>query len=486
MKAQDILKYSLLFYFLLYGALALFNLDRIPVAWIDETYFLDPPIQFLKTGELCSKIWPQEGTEKFFFAHMPMISVVHILNLSIVPWEIFYVRLPFLIIFVVAVCFYYKWLKEGWKLDGLWCLIIVFFFINDKFTGEAQRSVRTEAIELMLMSIVFWRVSTSKNALWTIFFLSLMTLTHPKLWAVVAVLLLYICWEHRKVTTVSAFLAIFLLPILLFLAWGNFDVLLLKNQLLPHAAEHSSSASGIGHKLYGHFIERFWPSYKTQPYVIVIFAFSLFYSVRSIMKKWTLKDNLVEWCFLATNLYWFFVLGPFARYDPILLFFSYAICGKNSYVFVEGWMRSRKGLIAFLILFPVVSFVFLSRQGAAILQRSERDFSKVSLWYDRFFLGKRDKSILLVNDASCHYYAINHPNLEYSSVFSIHKFHFAQYDEVYIVSWEPIDVAGVQLVDEYLDPRPVLESESSKQQMTYHHLKLYRVQTGLAFERLAK
>jgi len=484
-KAQDILKYALLSYFVLYGALALFNLDRIPIAWIDEAYFLDPAIQFLKTGVYSSKIWPQEGTEKFFFAHFPVISLVHIVNLSLFPWEIFYVRLPFFFIFGIGIYFYYRWLRDGWKLSNVWCLIIVCLFINDKFTGEAQRSVRTEAIELMLMSIVFWRISTSKNGLWTVFFLSLMTLTHPKLWGMVVLLFVYVCWDYRKSKELVFFPLVFLLPVLLFLAWGNFDFILLKQQLLPHATEHSTSF-GWWNKLYDHFIGRFWPHYKTQPYVPVIFVLSLFFSARSIIKNWLAKENLAEWCFLATNLYWFFVLGPFPRYDPILLFFSYAICGKNLHFFAERWMPSRWGVVCFLIMFPLFSFVFLSRQGAAILQRNERDLSKVLQWYDSFFSKKGDVKILLVDDSSCHYYAINHPNMEYASVFSLHKFHFDEYDEVYTVAWEPIDLAGVRLIGEYLAPHPALLNESSSQQMTYHRLKLYRVLANGAFEHLSK
>lgn len=484
MKALDIFTWFLLFCLGLYTLLAFLNLSYLPIAWIDETYFLDPAIQFLKTGTYGSKVWPQEGTEKFLFAHMPMISLVHILNLSLFPWEIFYVRLPFLLIFIIGMYFYYQLLHEGFGLENAWALFVVFLFVNDKSTGEAIRSVRTETIEIMWMAVIFWRMYTDKNSAVTIVCLSFLALTHPKSWAMVGILVLWILWEKRKKKSLFWLPLLFGLPILLFLAWGKFDILLLKAQLWAHAEEHGP-ATGGGNLVWNHFVIRFWPYYTVQPYVFLLYLLSLLFAVRAMLNFGSFKDRLLEICFVGTNLYWFLKLGPYPRYDTVLLFFSYAICGKHLHTYLKAWKVTKKQLLWLALLFPFVTFVYLSRHGASILQREERDLAKVLTWYDRYLGNKKEKKILLLNESSGHYYAITHPWVDFTCLFSLWKFRFEDYDEVYISSWSRIDQPGVRFVSEYKVPT-VLEGESQKRPMTYAHTKLYQVVDAEAFRALDK
>ena len=53
-------------YLIFYFGLVIFNLDLIPVAWLDETFGLDPAVNLVRTGSYTSKIWAHPGTEEVF------------------------------------------------------------------------------------------------------------------------------------------------------------------------------------------------------------------------------------------------------------------------------------------------------------------------------------------------------------------------------------------------------------------------------------
>lgn len=475
-KPTLLLKWCLYACFILFAALTLIHLTNLPIAWNDETYFMDPAIQFIKTGTYGSRIWPQEGTETFFFAHMPMVPIVHILNLSVFPWEIFYVRLPFVLFFGVGMFFFYKFLREGFGLGEVWSLFFVFLFMYDKATGEALRSVRTESMEIVWMCIVFWRIYTKKHNVWTAFFLSLMVLTHPKLWAMVAILVPYICWADKSTQRRVGIVFVFSLPILAFLAWGHFDFYLIKAQLFTHAEEHNATFKIPGNIFYNHFIERFWPFYVAQPYVYLLYLGSLFVAIKALFKKEQDSLPVMEICFLITNLFWLVKLGPFERYNSVLLFFSYSLVAKHAHPYFRAHILTAKKVVLILCLFPIILFVFMSRHAAAYIQREERDLTQIFKWYDRHFSSKQGKKILFVNESSAHYYSLKHEGIDFSLVYSVKKFDIKDYDEVYGFFWQKIERPGLEFVDEYALP-PVLGDASGKRHMTYNYTKLYKITT---------
>ena len=83
---------------LVYLMLGLINLDVIPIPWLDEAACLEPAVLWQRTGNYISKAWPTPGTEDIFLSYPPGIMMLHRLTLSILPCEVFWVRLPFLLI----------------------------------------------------------------------------------------------------------------------------------------------------------------------------------------------------------------------------------------------------------------------------------------------------------------------------------------------------------------------------------------------------
>ena len=472
--------WGLCFYFVAYILLTFVNLSYIPVAWIDETYFFDPAIQFLKTGKLVSNVWHTDGTEKFVFSYLPFMFGVEIINLSVFPWEMFYVRLPFVMFFFAGMYFLFRLMKDVLKMETVLSLIILFLFINDKGTSEGLRSVRVEVFELFFISFLLWRILTDKNDMLSSFFLSFLFLCHPKSWALVAVLGLFIFFRSSRLIQKIYIGLAFLLPVILYLAWGNFDFKELYSQLILHAGEHDveSMNSGI---FYNHFIARFWPFYKLQPYVPVMFYLSLFISAYTIYKKRNFKNCLIEICFLISNIYWFINLGAFTRYNSTILIFSYLIVGMWVQSYIPYLKKHSKTLIFSCIFVPAICFPFLSRHAAAIMQREERDIKPLLSWYETQLKGKISPA-LLIGESSLHYFSLDKKRVEYGTFYSMKKFRFSDYKEVYVCSVVPILHTGVKVLAIYKPHQVKLIKESGSAPVTYYGTTLYKLETEEAFQ----
>lgn len=464
-------------YLIFYFGLVIFNLDLIPVAWLDETFGLDPAINLVRAGSYTSKIWAHPGTEQVFLAYLPFIQLYNAAFLLILPAEIFWVRLPYILAFVVALIFLWKIFRKQQGLSLLTAIVLMVLFMNDKGIYESLRSFRSEVLELMLMAPAIYFFMQHKKPVLVAFLLSMVFLTHPSLWVFVGILMLYLFFRTDVKTKITTSI-VFALPILAFLVYAGFDFAALKSQLIDHGGEHMAK----GNLLIDHFVTRYWPFYKLQPWVLLLNLFITGYCVYIIYKEKSIKNRPLEVAFLLTSAYWLFILAPLYRYNTpnILLMFvllpqPLLLLKQRYYNGLSSKAKFRLIAVGGVVLLPfaiLVEFPFLSRNAAAIVQREERNPDKAIEWLDKHFDDR--KKILLVENSIAHYYSLQHENVDFALVYSVYKYNFADYDEVYMVSVNELE--GGDLVNEYKPQQGTLFGRSlGSDIVTYHGLKIYKI-----------
>ncbi|MGV3599541.1 MAG: hypothetical protein ACO1PI_16895 [Bacteroidota bacterium] len=477
-------------YLVFFFGLALLNLDRIPVAWLDETFGLDPAVNLVREGSYTSKIWAHPGTEEVFLAYMPFIQLYNAAFLTFLPAEIFWVRLPYLLAFAIALFYLVKIYRKPMHLGLLTTLVLVCFFMNDKGVYESMRSFRSEVLELMLMAPAIYFFIQNKKPVWVAFLLSMVFLTHPSLWVWVGVVMLYLFFtvDAKNKVFIST---VFVLPILAFLTYADFDFAALKSQLIDHGGEHMAK----GNVLVAHFWERYWPYYKLQPWMVILPVFITIYCVYIIYKDKSIKQRPLELAFLLTSVYWLFILAPNYRYNTpnILLMFvllprPLLLLKQRYFDTLEASKKLRLIPILYLIFAPVIMLAqvpMLGRNTLAIVQREERNPDKAISWLEGQF--DETKKILLVENSIAHYYALQHPNVDFALVYSVYKYDFAAYDEVYLVTVNDYPYKEAELKSEYLPQKGTLFGRAvGSSAVTYYGLKVYKINSAAEFKSLQK
>ncbi|HYG15776.1 MAG TPA: hypothetical protein VEC12_08490 [Bacteroidia bacterium] len=478
------------FYLFIYFGFVLFNLDRIPVAWLDETFGLDPAINLVRNGEYVSKIWAHPGTETKFLAYLPFIQLYNAAFLSFLPAEIYFVRLPYVLAFVVALVFLWKIYRNHLQLGLLASIVITAVFMNDKGIYESLRSFRSEVLELMLLAPAIYFFLQNKKPVLMAFLLSMVFLTHPSLWVLVGILMLYVFFKSDIKTKLISSI-VFFLPILGFLVYAGFDFAALKSQLIDHGGEHMAG----GNLFIDHFWNRYWPYYKLQPWVPFLNLFITGYCIYILFKEKSIKNHPLEVAFLLTSLYWLFILAPMYRYNTpnILLMFillpkPLLLLKEKYYDTVTGKYKLRLitwGLVAILPLAILVELPFLSRNALAVIQREERNPYKALAWLDAHF--GNNKKILLVENSIAHYYKIQHENVDFALVYSVYKYNFNEYDEVYQVTVGDSIPPGAALIDTYLPQKGTLGGKDiGASAVTYYGLKLIKINTPEQMKQLQR
>lgn len=466
-------------YLLVFFGFVVFNLDRIPVAWLDETFGLDPSFNLANNGSYTSKIWAHPGTESVFLAYLPFLQVYLAAFLTFLPAEIFWVRLTFVIAFAIGLFYLWKIYRGNFHLGLLFAIVLTVFFINDQGIYESLRSFRSEPLEIMLMAPAMYFFMQQKKPVWVAFLLSMVFLTHPSLWVFVGILMLYLFF-NVSIKNKILISIVFATPIMAFLVYANFDFAAIKAQLIDHGGEHMAK----GNLLIDHLWTRYWPYYKLQPWMPLLNLFITGYCIYALIKAKSIKNLPLEVAFLLTSVYWLFILAPLHRYNtpnillmfvllpkPILLikdrFFTNADArGKMTFISV--------GMIALVPALAMVELVFVSRNTAAIVQREERNPYKAMKWLDTHF--DSSKKILLVENSIAHYYKLQHKNVDFALVYSVYKYNFNEYDEVYSITVNEKPVEGAILVDEYKPSKGTLFGRDiSNGAITYYGLKIYKI-----------
>ncbi|MFT7229687.1 MAG: hypothetical protein ACI9GO_000146 [Bacteroidia bacterium] len=448
-----------IFYFI-----ALFaHLELIPLAWIDEIMGLDPALRYLSGKGLTSRIWPQEGTSRYFMAYLPLQTWFHILHLKILPFSIYWVRFPWAVYLMIGTLLVYLGLKKNqlptWIALGL-CILL----INDKSLFETTRAVRVEPLIFLLFSIAFYAKAMSRHHLQSIA-ASLLFLCHPDVWPLSLILFLDACSIKNTDSALLKPNRLWLYPLLTVTAflWSiEFNIPMWLGQLIHQGSEHSASGN-IFDRLHSHFILRFWPYYTTQPWTPLIIYASFIGSLTEVFRKKISSKNIT---ILLTHLIWFVILGPFHRYNCILLilaiWWSIPYLKKGSHLFYKTGIQ-----VAFMLFVIFSSADVVARHHMAHARHVERNPYPVIRWLKEAL---PDEDYLLSGHA-IGYYAMNHKAHNGYILANIppYDYNFEEYSSYYIVQESPLK--GLKTVSTYRTPVMNSFNFNSK---TYETLYLMR------------
>jgi hypothetical protein len=482
------------FYFYIFFGLcfllALLNLDKLPVAWVDETMLIDPATTFLRTGKFASRIWPYPGTEEVFLAYLPLVCLVHIVNLSMLPWEMFFIRLPWLLFMVLTAFFLFKTLRAYYGLSISTALMILLVFICDEGISNAMRSGRVEMINLGFLSVVLYLFVKKRYPFLQTFLLSMLFLSHPTIWSIVGILMLYRIFRPVTMVNRLGHVLLFSIPVLLYLLMARFDLHAIYQQLVVHGTEHTVDAVE-GNIFYKHFIDFFLPPYRVQPYIMILHLALLVYCVHRILRLKDVYHTMFEILFVATDLYWFFVLAPFYRYTPPLVYLMILLLPGFVLFFSGKFPSSAEAVKRSVLLKPLVigfllyvSFPFLYRNLVALAQRTERDAGKVYVWLDEHT--KHSGKVLFVDASVAHFYSLQRTGVDFTLRYAVKKFNYHDYEAVYYLSLLP-EPEESEFIAEYSPPPlgATWEKLASVQKITtYRGLRLYRMKSEAGMKAL--
>lgn len=478
-------KRSLLILIVLYFIIALINLSKIPVAWVDETMLIDPAWNLLKKGIFASKIWPYSDTENAFLAYLPLSSLIYLISIFLFPNTLFFTRLPWFIMLGISAYYLYKSLRNKYTIQSVAALVLVFIFLLDEGISNAMRSGRVEMPIITLLSVCFYLFITKKHVYVQTCFLALLLIAHPSVYPIVLILFLEIIL--RKQTHLERFIKfiIIMIPPVCYLAFAGFRYELIYEQFVLHGQEHNQNIV-TGNVIFLHFFERFLPLYKVQPYIIALnIAIHLFCIYRIIRLK-QFSQTVIEWCFLLTSLFWYFTLAPFYRYTPILVLMIFLLL-PALYRQVFSFIKSNrfnfiklnyKQYVVLICILLYISTPFISRNITAWLQNKERDEFAMYQWLDQQ-LGTTHGKILLIDESVGHFYSMNRDNVDFSLIYSVKKFRYEDYEKVFYLSHRtPSEELPIQSTYGNNFSSKDLNFLPSKKIITYKGIKLYRVESA--------
>lgn len=476
--SQHILR-ALFFLFVLFSLL---TLHLLPLPWIDSVGYLDPAWNFINNGHFASDLWPHQGTDRIFLAHLPALQWVNMLSFLLFPdhW-VWAIRLLPLLLFYGGLYFFYRLMRleqfQPWVLA-----LVLAFFIIDKAVFEMMRSMRMENMELFLLAgILYWTAKGVKKE-WTALFCGLLVVTHPKAWMLALIGLIYLLVIDGKNSKRLLYLLLSGLPALMYLASAGFDLQEIYQQLIVHGRDHTIDTVP-GNRVFKHFIGRFlyfdqgsrtfsW-YYENQFYVPFLNLLALYFAFRSLIRKFDFRSQLPEIMFIANQLYWFAVLGPFHKYNMVLLLLMYFIIGKqlNGMKFRIAMPPKRAYLTLLMLLF--FAFPVYSRFGGALLQWNERSPAAFNAWLHEQIKPSKDERILIIEPCTAWYYAIQHQQVDFQMKFWLFNNQFKNYDRVYYLHQHPIE--GYEALSTYEPPSLMPSFRLQLGGMTHFGLKLYQV-----------
>ncbi|NBP05817.1 MAG: hypothetical protein EBV15_06315 [Bacteroidetes bacterium] len=426
---------------LVYLVVGLINLDVIPIPWLDEAACLEPAVLWKRTGSYISKAWPTPGTEDIFLSYPPGIMMLHRLTLGIFPCEVFWVRLPFLLLHVGAIWLLFRVFIRNQQIDSRWAALLCLYFLFDKAVFEISRSVRGEVIEVALLvawMAVYTRVKPMRKGLQTLILGLLcgaMLLTHLKLWPVVAVLSVWYVWQEFTVPKLIGYAAGLLVLPLCFLIFIDFRIAELYAQLFQHSMEHTAGG-GLHIRIYNYFIGRFYPVYKEQPWLPLLHGWVTWLAWKQFRLQ--PKNALPAAVWLIAGLVWLLFLGPYYRYFLPMYVVGLWVVASHIADKCPAFPNLKKWYwwpVIGMMLFP-----FVSRHALGIIQRPERDpKSCVAFLETQMPVSGR---VLLYGNEIGLYYAAKHSNVDFTHVTSPDHFGFGEYDSIYYLT----DVLHPELV----------------------------------------
>lgn len=395
----------------IYFLLGIINLDRLPVAWTDEIQGLDPAVQHLKTGIFKSIVWPNPNANEYFASYPPLWQWIHRINLSIFPVEIFYVRLPFLLMHLGTIIFAYFTIIKIKKNHTL-ALLIILLFSLDKSVFEISRSMRIDVPILLLISSYTYYFQNPNRKKIRLIVLSLLPFAHIYTWPFVFIFL----WYEFRNTQLKNIGFYFVLPFILlfvfYLKTVNFNTNFIIDQLGMQANEHTITSTSKPHNpILNSLWYRFFPYYKEQILMYGVYVF-LIIGIPSIVAKWRFSLLRSPWVisYLLTFFLLFVIASPQYRYLPFFLFLGIITILNIPQINVTA--KVLKTILVVIILNSSLSF--LGRHSAAIIQSEERDPIPVYDFLSKYAQDSSGRKGLIVGSAIAAYYTYRgRTNLEY-------------------------------------------------------------------------
>lgn len=386
---------------LIYLLLGVINLDGLPVAWTDEIQGLDPAVQHLRTGTFKSIVWPNPNANEFFASYPPLWQWIHRINLTIFPIEIFFIRLPFLLMHLGTLIFLYFTIINK-KKNTLIALLILLLFSLDKSVFEISRSMRIDVPILFLISAYSYFFQIQKQKKLRFILLSILPFAHLYTWPFVLIFL----WIEIRKTQVRNSIYYFVLPLLflcsIYLKGVNFSPKLIWEQLGMQANDHTITSTSKPHNpILNSLWYRFFPYYKEQFLMYGIYIFMLF-GLPLIIYKWkaSLLRNPWVLAYISTTALLFFVAAPQYRYLPFFLLLGIITILQIPQINSEA----RVFKILCVVLIANSSLSFFGRHTAAIVQSKERDPIPVYDFLSKYTKDTINNQRLIIGSAICAYY----------------------------------------------------------------------------------
>lgn len=467
--------------FLIYLLAGLINLSTLPIAWTDEIQNLAPSVFLNKNGQYASPLWPNPGAEKHFFSYLPLSIIIHFPWLKLMGLSIFKARLLYFIFVLISLLLLYRFMLKYLKAGTLFASFFTLLFMLDKCNFEIMRSMRSEVIEVLLMLCLLFLLYNGKRTiqkyLATGFVLSLLLLTHLKMWPVIPVTLIYLLRKDFKLKTLLALgLPLVALP-LLWMALTGFNFHSLYDQLWLQGSKHSASHS-FGELFYGNFVGRFRIYFPEQFFMPLLHLLSLILVFKDLK-----KISATGILYLTLWISWLLILQPHHRYLPVLNLLATII--TCSYALNLNFSVTRKRWLYAGVLF-IASFPFFARHTMALVQRHERDPKAFATFMDKYI--SSDKPVLLTGNSLGFYYAASHPHMDYMIDFYPQHYNFSSYNKIYYITTDslPLKKLGTYLPEQPQWLIPLRKLVPKGKAVTYYGNNIYEVNSKEEWDSLFK
>jgi len=471
-----------LFFIFFYALLGLINLTTLPVAWTDEVMNLDPAIQFEKFGHFFSKLWPNPGAEKVFASYPPLIEIWHIFWLKITNPTVFNIRLPFLLFHLGTLTILYLLLNKSLKSNYL-PLLFVLLFAFDKSVFELSRSVRVEVLILLLISLYYFLQIKSNNPYLQGLIAGLLLIAHLYTLPIVLAWLIKTCVKNKFKYNFN-FGIMFIIPTLFSLWFINFNVSEIISQLGLQASKHTPQSTGFFYILRDSFFGRFFPHYKEQPLMWLVYLGILFLTIQLLIKQRNniasalLNGSLLELLLLGITI--FGAMSAQYRYLPAFLLIG--IITLNN----EISLNNRYFNIFILIVVFNGLLSFSARHITAFYQRNERMPKPILSFLDQNI--PKNKKTLILGESIGEYYAATHKLCDYGLDYHPIHFKYSEYENVYYLSKDSIPYTNCKKIGIYspiLNNIPTFMLKFAKGG-TYSNTILWKVESEKEFNRISQ
>lgn len=460
-------KYIIL-YFIVF-ACGLLYLAIHSVVTLDEVMLLDPCLNFL-SGHYNSKIWYAPGSELVFMSYLPANFLFRILFLYLFPHQLFFYRLPYILLFMGSGILLYSIVQKRYH-QPLLSVITAIFFLNDKGLWDASLSGRTETIQVFLILSYFYLELKNSGVIIPIlkgFVIGLLFLTHPPAWIVATVFMWYAI-DLKQTRRMLLTLLPVVLIIILFILSIHFNIKEFAAQLFLEGSL-SSPAHSFGYRFI-HFGDRFLPyPYLMQPWVLLILVASAYFwlNISVVKSKWEQSVGIVFFSYLIFLL---ITSENYSRYNPPLL-----VCTYLFLPFIINYIqvRLKRGIpkYLYLIVILLVSIPFMLRVSRAYSNRDSNDAKQVVVQFLEAIHHQSNESILIIGEPIGYFVAKTEPGLDYTTPFTTHKFKDREYDRQILISYQEYTSNAYHLISKI----EILNTESG----TYQGLNCYeRISTSV-------